>query len=132
MADVTIPTPSPPFATVEDLEARWRPLAEAERRTASTMLGDASDKIMTDCPRWASASAVTLRRIVCAMVRRAMLNMDMAGVSQNTQTAGSFSESISYSNPDGDLYLTRSEKRSLGCGVQRLWSIDMATGRAAA
>lgn len=122
--------PSPPFATVADLEARWHALSDAERASALVLLDDASDKIMTDCPGWASATPATLRRITCAMVKRAMLNRDMAGISQSTQTANGFTESTAYSNPDGDLYLTRQEKRSLGCGVQRMWSIDLASGKA--
>nr|WP_236023770.1 Gp19/Gp15/Gp42 family protein [Bifidobacterium miconis] len=71
-----------------------------------------------------------MRRVCCAMVKRAMLNRDVAGVTQGTQTANGFTESYSYSNPDGDLYLTKSELRSLGCGVQRMWSIDLANGEA--
>ncbi|PLS26244.1 Gp19/Gp15/Gp42 family protein [Bifidobacterium parmae] len=119
------PTPAPPFALVSELESRWRPLTRDERVTAGVLLEDASDKIMTDCPLWAQASPATLRRVTCQMVKRAMLNADQAGVSQGTQTANGFSESLSYSNPDGDLYLTKSEKRSLGVGVQRMWSIDL-------
>ncbi|MBW3081971.1 Gp19/Gp15/Gp42 family protein [Bifidobacterium phasiani] len=126
MTDETKP-PEPPFATPDDLAARWRPLTEAERTTAETLIVDASDLITTQCPRWRTASEATLRRIVCAMVKRSMINMDTAGVTQSTQTAGSFSESMSYSNPDGDLYLTASEKRSLGGGGsgQRIGSIDL-------
>ena len=57
-----------------------------------------------------------------------METVPAAGVSQHTETAGSYSESISYSNPAGDLYLTSAEKKSLGVGCQRAFSIDMATG----
>ena len=119
---------SPPFATADDLASRWHELTEAEQAKAETLLDDASDKIITDGPNGAQASETTLRRICCAMVKRAMLNEGMEGVSQNTQTANGFSEANSYSNPDGDLYLTKSEKRSLGCGVQRMWSIDLSDG----
>ncbi|NMM99331.1 Gp19/Gp15/Gp42 family protein [Bifidobacterium olomucense] len=126
--DPGMQVPSPPFALVADLEKRWHTLSDAEKLTAETLIEDASDKIMTDCPRWTEASEATLRRITCQMVKRAMLNPDMAGVSQGTQTANGFTESLSYSNPDGDLYLTAQERRSLGCGVQRMWSIDLANG----
>ena len=116
---------SPPFATPDDLAKRWHPLTQAEQATAKTLLDDASDLIMTQCPRWREASAATLRRIACQMVKRAMLSMDRAGISQSTQTAGSFSESSSYSNPDGDLYLTSAERKSLGKGVQKAWHTHM-------
>lgn len=126
MADGKQPKePEPPFAVAGDLAARWRPLLDAERETAETLLSDASDLIMTQCPRWREASATTLRRIACQMVKRAMIAMDRAGVSQSTQTAGSFSESMSYSNPDGDLYLTASERKSLGKGSATAFHIHM-------
>ena len=117
--------PEPPFATPDDLAARWHPLTGDETERARTLIGDASDLIMTQCPRWRGASDATLRRICCAMVKRAMLASDRAGVSQSTQTAGSFSESMSYSNPDGDLYLTSAERKSLGKGVQTAFHIHM-------
>lgn len=127
-ADPGMNVPAPPFASADDLASRWHELTDDERSKVETLLADASDKIITDCPHWTQASETTLRRICCAMVKRAMLNEGMEGISQNTQTANGFSEANSYSNPDGDLYLTKSEKRSLGCGVQRMWSIDLADG----
>lgn len=117
--------PEPPFATATALEGRWRPLSQTERDTAGLLLSDASDVIMTQCPHWQTLRAATLERVVCQMVKRAMLNMDVAGVTQNSQTAGSYTESMTYSNPDGDLYLTSSEKRSLGIGRQHAFVISM-------
>lgn len=125
MTDTETKPPEPPFATPDDLAARWHTLTQDERATAETLLGDASDLIMTQCPRWREASDATLKRIACQMVKRAMLAMDRAGVSQSTQTAGSFSESASYSNPDGDLYLTSAERRSLGKGTQTAFHIEL-------
>ena len=66
--------------------------------------------------------------MACAIVKRAMLaSDDIAGVTQHSQTAGYYSESFSYSNPDGDLYLTRSEKESLG-GDGVAWAYDPTVG----
>ncbi|KAA8831467.1 hypothetical protein EMO89_01660 [Bifidobacterium tissieri] len=123
---------SPPFATVTDLENRWHTLTGPERVRAGVLLEDASDKIMTDCPHWTEASEATLRRITCAMVKRAMSSPDYAGADLTglNQTVGSVSVGLTYANPSGDLYLTKAEKRSLGEGVQRMWSIDMSTGEA--
>lgn len=78
-ADPGMNVPAPPFASADDLASRWYELTDAERAKAETMLADASDKIITDCPNWAQASETTLRRICCAMVKRAMLNEDVAG-----------------------------------------------------
>ena len=129
MADV-IPS-EVAFATVDDLAARWRALSDAEKAQASVLLDDASDLIRTTCRSYAGVDRSTLKRIACAVVKRAMLaGEDVAGVSQHTETAGSYSESYSYSNPAGDLYLTKTEKTSLGVKRQRAFSIDMSTGKA--
>ncbi|MFR2313489.1 MAG: Gp19/Gp15/Gp42 family protein [Bifidobacterium sp.] len=71
-----------------------------------------------------------MKRIACMAVKRAMqAGPDMSGVTQSTQTAGSYSESLSYANPAGDLYLTTSEKEALG-GDGETWAYDMAGGAA--
>lgn len=120
------------FATADDLEKRWHALTATEKQKATTLLDDASDLIRTTCPDWQQARPSTLRRVCCAVAKRAMLaGDDTAGVSQHTETAGAFSESFSYSNPAGDLYLTSAEKKSLGVGCQRAFSIDMMPEAAA-
>ncbi|KFI50017.1 Gp19/Gp15/Gp42 family protein [Bifidobacterium biavatii] len=122
------PDPDQPFATTEDLEARWHALTEEERVRAEALLDDASDLIRSTCPRWEQASDATLKRITCMVVKRAMqAGPDLDGVTQATQTAGSYSESRSYSNPAGDLYLKADEKEALG-GSGTSWSYDMAGG----
>lgn len=119
-----------PFAQAGDLEARWHALTGEERTRAEALLADASDLIRTTCPQWANAKPATLKRIACMAVKRAMqAGPDMSGVTQSTQTAGSYSESLSYANPAGDLYLTTSEKESLG-GDGEAWAYDMAGGTA--
>ena len=101
-----------------------------ERTRAEALLADASDLIRTTCPRWHTAKPATLKRIACMAVKRAMqAGPDMSGVTQSTQTAGSYSESLSYANPAGDLYLTTSEKEALG-GDGEAWAYDMAGGAA--
>lgn len=116
------------FATTDDLEARWHALTSEERRRASTLLADASDLIRSTCPNWGKANEITLQRVCCAVVKRAMLaSDDVAGVTQHSQTAGAYSESFSYSNPDGDLYLTGSEKESLG--GDGAWAYDPIGGK---
>lgn len=114
------------FATVDDVAARWRELSESEETRCMALLNDASDLIRTTCPNWQAAGQDTLRRVCCAVVIRAMQFGDMQGVTQTSQTAGPFTQSWSFGDPAGDLYLTKAEKRSLG-GTVRLGSIDMAT-----
>lgn len=114
------------YATVGDVEARWRALSDSEETRCGALIEDAGDLIRTTCPNWQTAGADTLRRVTCAAVIRAMQSGDMQGVTQTSQTTGPFTQSWSYSDPAGALYLTRQEKRSLG-GTLRLGSIDMAT-----
>lgn len=125
-----------PFATHSDLAARWRTLTVAEQAQATVLLGDASNLILSECPSAnfvadddtaeQATRAATLKRIVCAMVKRAMIGGgEMAGVSQQQQTAGPFSQNQSYANPMGDIYLTKAEKRSLPCGRQMAFTIPM-------
>ena len=116
-----------PFANVKDVEARWHPLTEAERERCKTLIGDATQIIKDECPRWETASPRTRRMIVVAMVKRAMNTDDQKlGVTNSQQTAGSFSESFTYSNPMGDLYLTKAERNRLGSGRGKAFHLDMA------
>lgn len=114
-----------PFATVEDLERRWHTLTTSERDKAQTLLEDATQLIKDECPRWESASAQTRKAVCCAIVIRKMTVDDThLGVTNSQQTVGNFSESFTYSNPMGDLYLTKAEKRRLG-NRQGAWHADM-------
>lgn len=118
------------FATVADLEQRWHALTSEESTKAAALLDDAADLIRVTCPRWTQATKQTLIRVSCAMVRRAMqadANGTDAGVSQTSQTAGPFSQSFTYSNPTGDLYLTTAEITALGGGGSS-WFYDPITG----
>jgi hypothetical protein len=121
-------TPIPPFAEVADLEERWHTLTASEQAQATVLIGDASEMIVDTCPRYVSASSGTLKSIVCAMVKRAMVAGDSIGISSTQQTAGPFNESYNYANPLGDLYLTKAEKQRLGRGVQHAFTVDMTTG----
>lgn len=117
-----------PFADINDLRARWPALAETDDTRAATLLEDASDLIRTQCDQWRQCSTTTLRRVCCAVVKRAMLadTYDVPeGVSQTNQTTGPFSDGMTFANPTGDLYLLDSEKRSLGMKRQRFVCLDL-------
>ena len=123
-----MPFPQPPFATVTDLETRWRDLTVEEMSRAQAFLEDASSLVMDEFPGAHDASPATLRRVVCAMVKRAMAAPGGIGVASLMQGAGPFQQTTQFSNPTGDLYLTKSEKRSLGVGRQRAFEIDLLGG----
>lgn len=115
------------FASSDDLKDRWPDLSDT--KLAETLLSDASQLIRDTCPGWAHASDATLKAITCAMVKRAMIaGSDNAGLSSTQETTGPFSQTWNFSNPTGDLYLTRTEKQRLGQGRQRAFSISMETG----
>lgn len=126
------------FANAEDLERRWRALSDIEKTRAETLLLDASVILATMCAKSGitidpedELQAHTVKAITCEMVKRAMLSpVDQAPLSNFSQTAGSFSESGTYVNPTGDLYLTKSEQKRLGIGAQRVFFINQAVGDA--
>lgn len=116
------------FAQVEDLERRWRALDNAERATAAALLEDASQLIRDEVADADSRPSATLRRIACAIVKRAMSGPGLPGVESTQQGAGPFQETIRFANPAGDLYLTGAEKRALGARKQRAFEIDPLAG----
>lgn len=125
------------YATVTDLETRWRTLSAPEKAQASALLNDAEAQILTEVPdvaeRITEQAAATppstllkqlVVRVECAMVKRAMAGGDAFGVTATQETTGPFSRSVTVANPLGDLYLTRAERRLLGGGGQRAFTID--------
>lgn len=109
------------YATIEDLEARYGELSSELEGRATVLLDDAATIIDayvtadTTDERWLARA----RLVSCAMVNRALQasESDAYGVSQATMTAGSYSQSTSYANPSGDMYLTATEKRTLSIGA---------------
>lgn len=120
------------FADVSDLEARWRALTGDERARAEVLLDDAAAVIEADgvdVSRPGAARARLLAMVSCDMVRRAMLaSPERPAATQGSVTVGPFSESFTYANPTGDLYLTRAERRRLGAGGGRVGSIPPGYG----
>lgn len=127
-----------PYATVADLESRWRPLAADEKKRAETKLLDASVIIARECNRAGvviddadELAQADMGMIVCEMVKRAMVApLDQVPVSSLGMTAGPFTEQQTFINPTGDLYLTSGEKRRLGITGQRIGSIAPMIGGA--
>lgn len=126
-------TISPPFATPDDLAKRWHTLTTEEQSKAETLLEDASDLIVTQCPDWQDISETTLRRITCQIVKRAMIATAGGvpdGVTQMNTTTGSFTDGYTFANPTGDLYLLDAERKSLGIGMTRAFTIMLGGERA--
>lgn len=120
--------PEIPFATIFDLEARWRPLDPDEEARAQALLEDASQLILDEVPSAAIASVATLRRITCGIVKRALASPLDIGIASVQQGAGGYQATVQPANPTQDLYLTKADKRALGVGKQRAFSIDLLGG----
>ena len=103
-----------PFATLEELKARWPDFPTGADTHAAVLLEDASQFILDICAPAALAAPATRRRVVCAVVRRSMESAIPSGLTGLTESAGGVSVAMQASNPNGDFYLTKQEKISLG------------------
>lgn len=119
-----------PFATVQDLKDRWPDFPTGAETHAGVLLGDASQYILDVAPSAANATENTRKRVVCAVVKRAMQaeDSDINGYESYQQGAGPYQATLKPLNPHGDFYLTGQEKRALGVGRQRAFSIDLLAG----
>lgn len=118
-----------PFATVNDLRQRWPDMPPGSADHADTLLEDASQFILDMIPEAIEAREATRRRVVCAVVRRSMEASMASG--QQQVSAGPFGMSPTPpTNPHGDFYLTRNEKKALGHGKQKAFSVSIAGAHA--
>lgn len=117
-----------PFATLQELKDRWPDFPPGAERYAETLLEDGSQFILDVCPSAVNVSKVTRRSVLCQVVKRRMdaEQSDLAGLASASLTTGPFSESRTPSNPDGDFFLKKSERRQLGDGRQRAFGVQIA------
>lgn len=65
--------------------------------------------------------------VVCEMVKTAApTDAGGAGVASIQQSAGPYSQSTTFANPVGDLYFSKKQRKLLGCGGQRAFTVSMA------
>jgi len=100
------------FATVTDLEERWRPLGESERTVAESLLDDAWEAVLLpqrpNLPALVTAGSVaerTVRFVLCSMVLRVLRNPD--GKSQESIDDYRYVRDASVSS--GALYVSPDE-----------------------
>lgn len=116
-----------PFATLQEFKDRWPDMPTGADAHATVLLEDASQFILDTVPTAGVASPSTRRRIVCAVVRRAMPSVDgMDGMESMQQSAGPFGVTVKPVNPSGDFYLTKQEKSALGAGAQKAFGVQIA------
>ena len=120
------------YAAVSDIEARWRDLTTAEETQAAVLIDDASAMLdeLVDVDPNDTNQAYLLKTVCCSMVIRAMSASEsgLVGVTTQSMTAGVYSQSSTYENPAGDMYLTRMEKRLLGVTKGYIGSIRPKIG----
>jgi hypothetical protein len=115
-----------PFATLEDLQQRFRILSADEQTRAAVLLEDASNIIHRefdladrDIDLTDPVLVGNLKHVCCAMVKRVIANGALGDYTQYSQTVGSFNEQYTFANPQGDMYLTAAERRLLGIPKRR-------------
>lgn len=122
------------FADVTALQAGWRTLDADEISVAETHLVRASawlTRRLDDCGIEIDTSdevqAINLETVTCNMVRRIM-DTPGGGLSTITQGIGATTASVTISNPDMSLYLSKSDMIALGItGRNRYRSIQAHT-----
>ena len=106
------------FATYEDVAARWRELTADEQSRATVLLDDAAVILRSRVAvvDGDEDQAAALKTVSCNMVIRAMVAASSAafGVSELNATMGPFAQTARFANPNGDLYLTKQDRRIIG------------------
>lgn len=111
------------YATVEDLKAHWSEMPDDVDADAEQKLKEASIEVRSNFPDVdRRLAALTLdpevpQLVVCRMVKRAMDvgddDVPMAGMESVQFGTGPFSFGGKVSNPDGNVYMSASDKRLL-------------------
>lgn len=119
------------FATYDDYAKRYG--ASNDKTKVETLLADASTAIQNAYETfWGSiyekgdhpAFDRAVTAVCCAVANRSLsVPAGFEGASQYSQTAGSYNASITFSNPTGDLYLSKSDLKKLGLIGQRIRTI---------
>lgn len=125
--------PTYAFATVEEYEERQlAPLSEDEQALVGTLLDDAGLWLRqyVDVDIADAEMMDVLKRVNINMVKRAMVSIESNayGVDQASATMGPFQQTMRYTNPNGDFYLTGAEKDLLGIDGSYLLSLPAAIG----
>ncbi|ALG28080.1 hypothetical protein AOZ07_03070 [Glutamicibacter halophytocola] len=128
-----------PFASLEDLVKHWPDLPEELREVAETKLAEASTIIRGLYPgidgRISSGKLDTdvVKLVVCQMVATALKRevdaSDGDDVSQQTFTAGPFSQSLSFRAREASLFLTKLHRQLLGGGNRNRKAFMIIPGR---
>jgi hypothetical protein len=109
-----------PYAELDDLTDRFpRDLTSTEEDRAETLLADASFWLGVWVPGLADTTDETVleaaKLLVVAMARRSLIAQaqELPGVQSTAESWGSYNQSVTYRNPEGNLYLYGTELDNL-------------------
>ena len=120
-----------PFATVDDYQAAYGPIADTDR--VSALLRRATGYLMGELVDYQRGTDdvldLNLSTVCLSMVHRALsAPSGMEGVSQYSQTAGSYNASVTFANPTAELWLGKADMKRLGLAGARVFSIAPMAG----
>lgn len=124
------------FATIEDINALWRPLTTAETSRADALLPVVSDSLRMEAQKVGKdlddmieenpyLATVAKSVTVDVVARTLMTSTDSEPMTQMTESALGYSFSGSYLVPGGGLFIKKSELSRLGLRKQRIGVIDL-------
>lgn len=125
-----------PFAVVDDIEALFRELTDAERAKAQALLPVVSDSIRQEARLIGKdvdamlTSGELLENVLISVVvdvvaRALMTSTNSEPMSQMTQTALGYSVSGTFLVPGGGLFIKNSELARLGLRRQKVKAVSL-------
>lgn len=110
------------YATLEDLEKRYHVLTGSDVTKAETLIEDATAYLVSEFVRsdidpdpatFDDYFKQAVTGVVCAMVKRSLATSSGADIQSESASVGAYSQTFTYANPTGDIYLKESERRLL-------------------
>lgn len=105
------------YATIEELERRWRYLTPTESTQAEQLLEDASN--ILDAWKPTKATDELLSVASCEMVRHAM------SARSDAFSLDGEGEQFSAYEPAGDMWLSSATKKALGISALKITSVEV-------
>lgn len=123
------------YATMEDLEALWRPLRESERERAEQLLSLVSSCLRVEAKKVGKNldamaqvdrdfKEVVKSVTIDVVARTLMTSTNSEPMSQYSESAGGYSVSGTYLVAGGGIFVKNSELARLGLKKQRIGALD--------
>lgn len=124
------------FASIDDLTVLWRPLKPEETERAGKLLEVVSDSLRMEAHKVGKDLDVmvgesppyflgVIKSVVVDIVARTLMtSTDQEPITQGTESALGYSQSVSYLVPGGGLFIKNSELNRLGLRKQRIGGIE--------